>query len=148
MGGCQNAHDTFEYGMKKYGLKKGDTVALFSPKTIWSRLLCWVLIVLLVLFREQIQHIMLKTDSARFLFTVPSSMDITAAAAENASGEPLLRGRRTVADPRLRDLVGDWLLRVAAHQAAHDFALVDRRLSNGDRGRQPDAGRTSHRRSR
>lgn len=80
--------------VKKYGLKKGDTVALFSPNTIWYP------VAMLGVSRvggivsgaspaynvEEMTYA-LKTAKAKFLMTVPGSMDVAAKAAE-AAGIP------------------------------------------------------------
>lgn len=80
--------------VKKYGLKPGETVALFSPNTIWYP------VAMLGILRaggvvsgaspayniEEMTYA-LKTAGAKFLMTLPSSMEVAAAAAKN-SGIP------------------------------------------------------------
>lgn len=77
--------------VKKYGLKEGETVALFSPNTIWYP------VALLGTLRaggivsgaspaynvEEMTYA-LKTANAKFLMTIPTSMDVAATAARNA----------------------------------------------------------------
>ncbi|KAL4862160.1 hypothetical protein BDV12DRAFT_49328 [Aspergillus spectabilis] len=78
-----------------YGLKPGDTVALFSPNTIWYP------VAMLATVRaggtisgaspaynvEEMTYA-LKTAQAKFLMTVPSSMDVAVPAAKNAGIPP------------------------------------------------------------
>ncbi|KAL4929778.1 acyl--CoA ligase [Aspergillus undulatus] len=78
-----------------YGLKPGDTVALFSPNTIWYP------VAMLATVRaggvisgaspaynvEEMSYA-LKTAKAKFLMTVPSSMDVAIPAAKNAGIPP------------------------------------------------------------
>ncbi|KAL2810939.1 hypothetical protein BJX63DRAFT_400476 [Aspergillus granulosus] len=78
-----------------YGLKPGDTVALFSPNTIWYP------VAMLATVRaggiisgaspayniEEMTYA-LKTARAKFLMTVPSSMDVAIPAAKNAGIPP------------------------------------------------------------
>ncbi|KAL4914666.1 hypothetical protein BDW62DRAFT_219941 [Aspergillus aurantiobrunneus] len=78
-----------------YGLKPGDTVALFSPNTIWYP------VAMLATVRaggvvsgaspayniEEMTYA-LKTAKAKFLMTVPSSMDVAIPAAKNAGIPP------------------------------------------------------------
>ncbi|OJJ06169.1 hypothetical protein ASPVEDRAFT_87483 [Aspergillus versicolor CBS 583.65] len=78
-----------------YGLKPGDTVALFSPNTIWYP------VAMLATVRaggvisgaspaynvEEMTYA-LKTGNAKFLMTVPSSMDVAIPAAKNAGIPP------------------------------------------------------------
>ncbi|KAL4760398.1 acyl--CoA ligase [Aspergillus foveolatus] len=77
--------------VKDYGLKPGDTVALFSPNTIWYP------VAMLAVVRaggvisgaspayniEEMSYA-LKTANAKYLMTVPSSMDVAIPAAQNA----------------------------------------------------------------
>ncbi|KAI9875642.1 MAG: hypothetical protein M1830_008154 [Pleopsidium flavum] len=77
--------------VKKYGLKENQTVALFSPNTIWYP------VAMLGTLRaggvvsgaspayniEEMTYA-LKTGDAKFLMTLPSSMKVAAAAAKNA----------------------------------------------------------------
>ncbi|KIV94846.1 hypothetical protein PV10_02572 [Exophiala mesophila] len=81
--------------VKKYGLKQGQTVALFSPNTVWYP--CAMFGILRAggvvsgaspAYNVEEMSYALKTAEAKFLFTVPSSMEIAAAAAKNA-GIPL-----------------------------------------------------------
>ncbi|KAL4939811.1 hypothetical protein BDV06DRAFT_224649 [Aspergillus oleicola] len=78
-----------------YGLKPGDTVALFSPNTIWYP------VAMLATVRaggvisgaspayniEEMTYA-LKTAKAKFLMTIPSSMDVAIPAAHNAGIPP------------------------------------------------------------
>jgi len=80
--------------VKRYGLEKGDTVALFSPNTIWYP------VAMLGVSRvggivsgaspaynvEEMTYA-LKTAKAKFLMTMPGSMDVAAKAAEAAGIE-------------------------------------------------------------
>ncbi|KAL9034125.1 MAG: hypothetical protein Q9180_005580 [Flavoplaca navasiana] len=77
--------------VKEYGLKEGETVALFSPNTIW-----YPVAMLAVLraggvmsgaspaYNVEEMTYALKTANAKFLMTIPSSMDVAVAAARNA----------------------------------------------------------------
>src|ERR1700761_7608657 len=76
---------------KNYGLLQGQTVALFSPNTVWYP--CAMFGVLRAggvisgaspAYNVEEMTYALKTAEAKFLFTVPSSMEIAAAAAKNA----------------------------------------------------------------
>ena len=76
---------------KKYGLLQGQTVALFSPNTVWYP--CAMFGILRAggvvsgaspAYNIEEMTYALKTAEAKFLFTVPSSMQIAAAAAKNA----------------------------------------------------------------
>jgi 4-coumarate--CoA ligase len=76
---------------KNYGLKQGQTVALFSPNTVWYP--CAMFGVLRAggvvsgaspAYNIEEMTYALKTAEAKFLFTVPSSMEVAAAAAKNA----------------------------------------------------------------
>ena len=80
---------------KNYCLSQGQTVALFSPNTVWYP--CAMFGVLRAggvisgaspAYNVEEMTYALKTADAKFLFTVPSSMQIAAAAAKNA-GIPL-----------------------------------------------------------
>ncbi|OCT47273.1 4-coumarate--CoA ligase 2 [Cladophialophora carrionii] len=77
--------------VKNYGLLQGQTVALFSPNTVWYP--CAMFGVLRAggvisgaspAYNVEEMTYALKTAEAKFLFTVPSSMQIAAAAAKNA----------------------------------------------------------------
>lgn len=77
--------------VKKYGLKQGQTVALFSPNTVWYP--CAMFGAIRVggvvsgaspAYNTEEMTYALKTADAKFLFTVPGSMDVAAAAAANA----------------------------------------------------------------
>lgn len=77
--------------VKKYGLKQGQTVALFSPNTVWYP--CAMFGAIRVggvvsgaspAYNTEEMTYALKTADAKFLFTVPGSMDVAAAAAKNA----------------------------------------------------------------
>jgi 4-coumarate--CoA ligase len=77
--------------VKKYGFKEGDTVSLFSPNTIWYP------VAMLAVNRvggvvsgaspaynvEEMTYALEKSN-AKFLMTVPGSMEIAAAAAKQA----------------------------------------------------------------
>ena len=77
--------------VRKYGLKQGQAVALFSPNTVWYP--CAMFGVLRAggvisgaspAYNVEEMSYALKTAEAKFLFTVPSSMEVAAAAAKNA----------------------------------------------------------------
>lgn len=77
--------------VKKYGLQQGQTVALFAPNTVWYP--CSMFGVLRAggvvsgaspAYNVEEMSYALKTADAKFLFTVPSSMQVAAAAAKNA----------------------------------------------------------------
>lgn len=77
--------------VKKYGLKQGQTVALFSPNTVWYP--CALFGVIRAggvvsgaspAYNTEEMTYALKTADAKFLFTVPGSMEVAAAAAKNA----------------------------------------------------------------
>ncbi|KAI1628277.1 CoA ligase [Exophiala viscosa] len=77
--------------VKKYGLKQGQTVALFSPNTVWYPCAMFgtlraggVVSGASPAYNEEEMTYALKTGEAKFLFTVPGSMQIAAAAAKNA----------------------------------------------------------------
>jgi 4-coumarate--CoA ligase len=77
--------------VNNYGLQKGDTVALFSPNTIWYP------VAMLAVNRvggvvsgaspaynvEEMSYA-LKTGKAKYIFTVPGSMDVAEKAARSA----------------------------------------------------------------
>ncbi len=77
--------------VKKYGLKEGQTVSLFSPNSVW-----YPVAMLGVLraggvvsgaspaYNIEEMTFALKTADAKFLMTMPSSMKVAAAAAKNA----------------------------------------------------------------
>ncbi|KAL8998569.1 MAG: hypothetical protein Q9169_002409 [Polycauliona sp. 2 TL-2023] len=77
--------------VKKYGFKEGETVALFSPNTIW-----YPVAMLGVLraggvmsgaspaYNVEEMTYALKTANAKFLMTIPSSMEVAMAAAQKA----------------------------------------------------------------
>lgn len=77
--------------VKNYGLKKGETVALFSPNTIWypvamhaiTRIGAIVSGASPVYSKEEMTYA-LQTGRAKFLMTIPGSMDVAIAAAEQA----------------------------------------------------------------
>lgn len=77
--------------VKQYGLKTNQTVALFSPNTIWYPVA--MLSVLRIggvvsgaspAYNVEEMTYALKTASAKFLMTVPGSMEVAAAAAKGA----------------------------------------------------------------
>ena len=98
--------------VKKYGLKNGETVALFSPNTIWypvamlgtlraglpptrsgNTVKRWLMVVRHLggvvsgaspAYNVEEMTYALKTANAKFLMTIPSSMNVAAAAAKNA----------------------------------------------------------------
>ncbi|KAL6246257.1 hypothetical protein RBB50_006492 [Rhinocladiella similis] len=77
--------------VKKYGLKQGQTVALFSPNTVWYPCAMFgalraggVVSGASPAYNVEEMSYALKTAEAKFLFTVPGSMAVAAAAAKNA----------------------------------------------------------------
>ncbi|TVY54354.1 4-coumarate--CoA ligase-like, partial [Lachnellula suecica] len=77
--------------VKKYGLKKGDTVALFSPNTIWYPVAMLgvsrvggVVSGASPAYNVEEMTYALKTAKAKFLFTVEGSMGVAAEAAKAA----------------------------------------------------------------
>ncbi|EHY58887.1 4-coumarate-CoA ligase 1 [Exophiala dermatitidis] len=77
--------------VKKYGLQQGQTVALFSPNTVWYPCAMFgtlraggVVSGASPAYNVEEMSYALKTAEAKFLFTVPGSMAVAAAAAENA----------------------------------------------------------------
>lgn len=77
--------------VKKYGLKQGQTVALFSPNTVWYPCAMFgtlraggVVSGASPAYNVEEMTYALKTGEAKFLFTVPGSMQVAAAAAKNA----------------------------------------------------------------
>ncbi|KAH8430861.1 acyl--CoA ligase [Aspergillus melleus] len=77
--------------VRNYGLEKGDTVALFSPNTIWYpvAMLATVRVGGIVSGASPAYNIeettyALKTAKAKYLMTVPSSMEVAIPAAKNA----------------------------------------------------------------
>lgn len=80
--------------VKKYGLKEGQTVALFSPNTVWYPVAMFgtvraggVVSGASPAYNVEEMTYALKTADAKFLFTVPGSIEVAAAAAE-AAGIP------------------------------------------------------------
>jgi 4-coumarate--CoA ligase len=80
--------------VKKYGLKEGQTVALFSPNTVWYPVAMFgtiraggVVSGASPAYNVEEMTYALKTADAKFLFTVPDSMGVAAAAAK-AAGIP------------------------------------------------------------
>jgi len=77
--------------VKRYGLKQGQTVALFSPNTVWYPVAMLgtlraggVVSGASPAYNVEEMTYALQTADAKFLFTVPQSMDVAAAAARNA----------------------------------------------------------------
>ncbi|TKA57597.1 hypothetical protein B0A49_08412 [Cryomyces minteri] len=77
--------------VKKYGLREGETVALFSPNTIWYPVAMLgtlraggVVSGASPAYNVEEMTYALKTGRAKFLMTMPSSMQVAAAAAKNA----------------------------------------------------------------
>ena len=76
--------------VKQYGLKHGQTVALFSPNTVWYPVAMFgtlraggVVSGASPAYNTEEMTYALKTADAKFLFTVPGSMEVAAAAAAN-----------------------------------------------------------------
>jgi 4-coumarate--CoA ligase len=76
---------------RKYGLKEGQTVALFSPNTVWYPVAMFgalrvggVITGASPAFNTEEMTFTLQKSKAKFLMTVPRSMEIAAAAAKNA----------------------------------------------------------------
>ncbi|GAB1201689.1 hypothetical protein APSETT445_000272 [Aspergillus pseudonomiae] len=82
--------------VRDYGLQPGDTVALFSPNTIWYPVA--MLATVRVAYNIEEMTYALKTGNAKFLMTVPSGMDVAIPAAREAGIPPerifLLEGQR------------------------------------------------------
>lgn len=77
--------------VKKYGLLRGDTVALFSPNTIWYPVamhsitrVAGVISGASPAYNVEEMTYALKTGRAKFLMTVPGSMEVAIAAAKAA----------------------------------------------------------------
>mgnify|MGYP003629474259 CR=1 FL=1 len=77
--------------VKHYGLQKGDVVALFSPNTIWYPVAMLsvnrvggIISGASPAYNVEEMTYALKTAKAKFLMTVPGSMDVAAKAAEAA----------------------------------------------------------------
>jgi 4-coumarate--CoA ligase len=77
--------------VKKFGLKQGQTVALFSPNTVWYPCAMFgtiraggVVSGASPAYNIEEMTYALKVADAKFLFTVPGSMEVAAAAAKNA----------------------------------------------------------------
>jgi 4-coumarate--CoA ligase len=77
--------------VRRYGLKTGDTVALFSPNTVWYPVAMFgtlraggMVSGASPAYNIEEMTYALKTGQAKFLFTVPGSMEIAAEAAKNA----------------------------------------------------------------
>ncbi|KAI4243946.1 MAG: hypothetical protein L6R40_003156 [Gallowayella cf. fulva] len=77
--------------VRKYGLKEGDTVALFSPNTIWYPVAIFgilraggVMSGASPAYNVEEMAYALKTANARFLMTIPSSTEVAMAAARKA----------------------------------------------------------------
>ncbi|KAF9894780.1 hypothetical protein FE257_004401 [Aspergillus nanangensis] len=81
--------------VKKYGLQAGETVALFSPNTIWYpvAMLSTVRVGGVIsgaspAYNVEEMTYALKTGQAKYLMTVPSSMEVAIPAAQNAGIPP------------------------------------------------------------
>ncbi|KAL8750907.1 MAG: hypothetical protein Q9184_006249 [Pyrenodesmia sp. 2 TL-2023] len=77
--------------VKRYGFKEGGTVALFSPNTIWYPVAMFavlraggVMSGASPAYNVEEMAYALKTANAKFLMTVPQSMDVAVAAARRA----------------------------------------------------------------
>ncbi|KAK4897331.1 hypothetical protein LTR27_004851 [Elasticomyces elasticus] len=77
--------------VQKYGLKPGDTVSLFSTNTIWYPVAMWATVRAggrvngaSPAYNAEEMAFALKTASTKFLFTLPSSLDVALAAADAA----------------------------------------------------------------
>ncbi|EXJ80627.1 hypothetical protein A1O3_06911 [Capronia epimyces CBS 606.96] len=77
--------------VRKYGLQQGQTVALFSPNTVWYPCAMFgtlraggVVSGASPAYNVEEMSYALKTAEAKFLFTVPGSMQVAAAAARTA----------------------------------------------------------------
>ncbi|KAG9247680.1 hypothetical protein BJ878DRAFT_491646 [Calycina marina] len=77
--------------VKKFGLKSGETVALFSPNTIWYPVAMYAMTRIGSIvsgaspaYNVEEMTYALKTGRAKFLMTVPGSMDVAIKAAEAA----------------------------------------------------------------
>lgn len=75
---------------KKYGLKEGETVALFSPNTVWYPVAMLgtlraggVVSGASPAYNVEEMTYALKLGGAKYLFTIPGSMEVAAAAAKN-----------------------------------------------------------------
>ena len=75
--------------VKKYGLKEGETVSLFSANTIWYPVAMWATVraggrvngASPAYNAEEMAHA-LKTAGTKFLFTLPSALDVALKACE------------------------------------------------------------------
>ena len=77
--------------VKRYGLKEGDTVSLFSPNTVWYPVAMFAALRVGAVmsgaspaYNVEEMAYALKTARSRFLMTVPGSMGVAAEAAEKA----------------------------------------------------------------
>jgi 4-coumarate--CoA ligase len=77
--------------VKKYGFKERDTLALFAPNTVWYPVAMFgalrvggMISGASPAYNVEEMTYALKTAQAKFLFTVPGSMKVAAAAAKNA----------------------------------------------------------------
>lgn len=77
--------------MRRYGLRKGDVVALFSPNTIWYPVamlavnrLAGIVTGVSPAYNVEEMAYALKTAKAKFLMTVPGSMGVAMEAAKQA----------------------------------------------------------------
>ncbi|KAK5720914.1 hypothetical protein LTR15_006876 [Elasticomyces elasticus] len=77
--------------IQKYGLKPGDAVSLFSTNTIWYPVAMWATVRAggrvngaSPAYNAEEMAFALKTASTKFLFTLPSSLDVALAAADVA----------------------------------------------------------------
>jgi len=77
--------------VKKHGFKEGDTVSLFSPNTIWYPVAMHgvsrvggIISGASPAYNVEEMTYALKKSNAKYLITVPGSMDIAEAAAKNA----------------------------------------------------------------
>ncbi|KAK1092504.1 hypothetical protein LTR48_004213 [Friedmanniomyces endolithicus] len=77
--------------IKQYGLQPGDTVSMFSTNTIWYPVAMWATVRAggrvngaSPAYNADEMAYALKTASTKFLFTLPSSLDVALAAADVA----------------------------------------------------------------
>ncbi|KAK0367082.1 hypothetical protein LTR02_003281 [Friedmanniomyces endolithicus] len=123
--------------IKQYGLQPGDTVSLFSTNTIWYPVAMWATVraggrvngASPAYNADEMAHA-LKTASTKFLFTLPSSLDVALAAADVAdlarSNVFLLEGQRDGCTS-MKDLI-----RVGSQYTADPSYRIPAHLTNKD----------------
>ncbi|KAK0321069.1 hypothetical protein LTR91_006882 [Friedmanniomyces endolithicus] len=123
--------------IKDYGLQPGDTVSLFSTNTIWYPVAMWATVRAggrvngaSPAYNADEMAYALKTASTKFLFTLPSSLEVALAAADVAglarSNVFLLEGQRD-GFTNIKDLI-----RAGSQYTADSSYRIPAHLTNRD----------------